>query len=162
MRLIFTNCYKYNAPESDVVFMAKKLEEAFEIRFAKMPPPPSTPVNNTSNNSNTSQQLTINTSAQHKQQYYNNLHGEGTPLSSSSSSRSAHQNLGELLVRIFLLSEKKTYLTQYLYGTGWTSKKSFVIHIKINEFKFVNLIYRWKVVNSIQYLKFINLRYNTE
>ena len=41
MRLIFSNCYKYNAPESDVVFMAKKLEEAFEIRFAKMPLPPS-------------------------------------------------------------------------------------------------------------------------
>lgn len=106
MRLIFTNCYKYNAPESDVVFMAKKLEEAFEIRFAKMPPPPATPVNNTSNNSNTSQQLTINTSAQHKQQYYNNLHGESTPLSSSSSSRSAHQNLGELLVWVILLSAK--------------------------------------------------------
>jgi hypothetical protein len=33
MRLIFSNCYKYNGPESDVVFMAKKLEEAFEIRF---------------------------------------------------------------------------------------------------------------------------------
>jgi len=99
MRLIFSNCYKYNAPESDVVFMAKKLEEAFEIRFAKMPPPPSTPQNHNNNNSNnvnlntsSHQQLTINTSAV-KQQYYNNLLGEtNTPLSSSSSSRSVNQS----------------------------------------------------------------------
>ncbi len=71
MRLIFNNCYKYNAPESDVVFMARKLEEAFEIRFAKMPPPPAVP--NHSNNS-LNQQLTVNTTL--KQQYYNNLHGK--------------------------------------------------------------------------------------
>ena len=25
-RLIFTNCYRYNSPESDVVMMAKKLQ----------------------------------------------------------------------------------------------------------------------------------------
>lgn len=45
MRLIFSNCYKYNPRESDVVFMAKKLEEAFEFRYGKMqtPPPPATP-----------------------------------------------------------------------------------------------------------------------
>jgi hypothetical protein len=35
MRLIFLNFYKYNSPESDVAFIAKKLEEAFEIRYAK-------------------------------------------------------------------------------------------------------------------------------
>ena len=67
MRLIFTNCYKYNAPDSDVVFMAKKLEDAFEIRFMKMPSPPA------------SQQLTINTK-------YENANI--TPLSSASSSAS--------------------------------------------------------------------------
>ena len=26
VRLIFTNCYRYNPPESDVVMMAKKLQ----------------------------------------------------------------------------------------------------------------------------------------
>ena len=26
MRLIFTNCYRYNPPDSDVVMMAKKLQ----------------------------------------------------------------------------------------------------------------------------------------
>eukprot|EP00112_Aurelia_sp_Birch-Aquarium-sp1_P016040 Seg36.4 transcript_id=Seg36.4/GoldUCD/mRNA.D3Y31 product="Bromodomain testis-specific protein" protein_id=Seg36.4/GoldUCD/D3Y31 len=41
-RLIFTNCYKYNPPDHDVVGMARKLQDVFEYRFAKMPdePPP--------------------------------------------------------------------------------------------------------------------------
>ena len=37
LRLIFTNCYKYNPADSDVVMMAKKLQDVFEIRFARMP-----------------------------------------------------------------------------------------------------------------------------
>lgn len=37
MRLIFTNCYKYNPPEHDVVAMARKLQDVFEMRFAKIP-----------------------------------------------------------------------------------------------------------------------------
>ena len=42
VRLIFTNCYRYNPPDSDVVMMAKKLQDVFETRFARMPeePPP--------------------------------------------------------------------------------------------------------------------------
>ena len=64
MRLIFTNCYKYNAPDSDVVFMAKKLEEAFEIRFAKMPPPPTAQTPHTP--------LTINTNVTSKSAANNN------------------------------------------------------------------------------------------
>ena len=32
MRLIVTNCYKYNPPDHDVVGMAKKLSDAFETR----------------------------------------------------------------------------------------------------------------------------------
>lgn len=41
VRLIFTNCYRYNPPDSDVVMMAKKLQDVFEIRFARMPDEPS-------------------------------------------------------------------------------------------------------------------------
>merc|ERR1719186_267296 len=37
MRLIFTNCYKYNPPEHDVVAMARKLQDVFEMRYAKIP-----------------------------------------------------------------------------------------------------------------------------
>lgn len=37
IRLIFSNCYKYNPPDHDVVAMAKELEVAFETRFAKIP-----------------------------------------------------------------------------------------------------------------------------
>lgn len=37
VRLIFTNCYRYNPPESDVVMMAKKLQDVFEMKYARMP-----------------------------------------------------------------------------------------------------------------------------
>lgn len=48
VRLMFSNCYKYNPPDHDVVAMARKLQDVFEFRYAKMPdepivvtPPPS-------------------------------------------------------------------------------------------------------------------------
>nr|XP_042899942.1 bromodomain-containing protein 3 isoform X2 [Parasteatoda tepidariorum] len=41
VRLIFTNCYKYNPPDHEVVAMARKLQDVFEMRFAKMPDEPS-------------------------------------------------------------------------------------------------------------------------
>ncbi|CAL8279652.1 unnamed protein product [Merluccius merluccius] len=37
VRLIFSNCYKYNPPDHEVVAMARKLQDVFEMRFAKMP-----------------------------------------------------------------------------------------------------------------------------
>ncbi|CAK9291614.1 unnamed protein product [Gordionus sp. m RMFG-2023] len=40
VRLIFTNCYKYNPPDHDVVAMAKKLQDVFEMRYAKIPEEP--------------------------------------------------------------------------------------------------------------------------
>ena len=33
VRTIFTNCYKYNPADHDVVAMAKKLQEVFETRY---------------------------------------------------------------------------------------------------------------------------------
>ncbi|KAK0172111.1 hypothetical protein PV328_005476 [Microctonus aethiopoides] len=40
VRLIFTNCYKYNPPDHDVVTMARKLQDVFEMRYAKIPDEP--------------------------------------------------------------------------------------------------------------------------
>ncbi|XP_008327842.1 bromodomain-containing protein 4 [Cynoglossus semilaevis] len=37
VRLMFSNCYKYNPPDHEVVSMARKLQDVFEMRFAKMP-----------------------------------------------------------------------------------------------------------------------------
>ena len=37
MRLIFTNCYKYNPPDHEVVIMARKLQDVFEMKYAKIP-----------------------------------------------------------------------------------------------------------------------------
>ncbi|XP_028840836.1 bromodomain-containing protein 4 isoform X3 [Denticeps clupeoides] len=40
VRLMFSNCYKYNPPDHKVVSMARKLQDVFEMRFAKMPDEP--------------------------------------------------------------------------------------------------------------------------
>lgn len=40
VRVIFTNCYKYNPPDHDVVGMARKLQDVFEMKYAKMPDEP--------------------------------------------------------------------------------------------------------------------------
>jgi hypothetical protein len=37
VRLIFTNCYKYNPPDHDVVGMCKKLQQVFEYHMSQMP-----------------------------------------------------------------------------------------------------------------------------
>eukprot|EP00095_Tigriopus_kingsejongensis_P004991 snap_masked-scaffold96_size378025-processed-gene-2.27 protein:Tk04991 transcript:snap_masked-scaffold96_size378025-processed-gene-2.27-mRNA-1 annotation:"bromodomain testis-specific protein" len=37
IRLIFSNCFKYNPPDHEVVQMAKKLQDVFEMRYAKIP-----------------------------------------------------------------------------------------------------------------------------
>lgn len=36
IRLMFSNCYKYNQPSDEVVLMARKLQEVFEARYAKI------------------------------------------------------------------------------------------------------------------------------
>jgi len=45
VRLVFSNCYLYNRPETDVVAMCKKVEQMFENKYAKMPDEPVTAAN---------------------------------------------------------------------------------------------------------------------
>ncbi|KAF1622270.1 Bromodomain-containing protein 2, partial [Eudyptes chrysolophus] len=40
VRLMFSNCYKYNPPDHDVVAMARKLQDGLEFSYAKMPDEP--------------------------------------------------------------------------------------------------------------------------
>uniref|UniRef100_M4AAR7 Bromodomain-containing protein 2 n=1 Tax=Xiphophorus maculatus TaxID=8083 RepID=M4AAR7_XIPMA len=40
VRLMFSNCYRYNPPSHDVVYMAKKLQEVFEARYMNIPQKP--------------------------------------------------------------------------------------------------------------------------
>lgn len=37
VRLMFTNCYKYNPSDHEIVTMGRKLQNVFEMRLAKMP-----------------------------------------------------------------------------------------------------------------------------
>ncbi|XP_076846562.1 bromodomain testis-specific protein isoform X3 [Brachyhypopomus gauderio] len=43
IRLMFSNCYKYNPPTHEIVTMARKLQDVFESRFAKIPDEPRDP-----------------------------------------------------------------------------------------------------------------------
>jgi len=40
VRLVFSNCYLYNSPQTDVVSMCKKVEQMFENKYAKLPDEP--------------------------------------------------------------------------------------------------------------------------
>ncbi|GFN82764.1 hypothetical protein PoB_000927000, partial [Plakobranchus ocellatus] len=40
VRQIFQNCYRYNAQDSDVAKMGRKLQEVFEVKYARMPEEP--------------------------------------------------------------------------------------------------------------------------
>ncbi|XP_059484589.1 bromodomain-containing protein 2 isoform X2 [Neocloeon triangulifer] len=43
VRLIFTNCYKYNPPDHDVVTMARKLQDVFDANFLRLSKIPDDP-----------------------------------------------------------------------------------------------------------------------
>ncbi|XP_034150592.1 bromodomain-containing protein 2 isoform X2 [Esox lucius] len=43
VQLMYSNCYKYNPPDHDMVAMARKLQDVFEFCFAKMPDEPPAP-----------------------------------------------------------------------------------------------------------------------
>lgn len=55
VRLIFTNCYKYNPPDHDVVKMGRKLQDVFEVRFASIPDEPVTTYPTAQHNNNNNQ-----------------------------------------------------------------------------------------------------------
>lgn len=57
VRLIFTNCYKYNPPDHDVVKMGRKLQDVFEMRFANIPDEPVTTYPQAQHNNNNNNQL---------------------------------------------------------------------------------------------------------
>jgi hypothetical protein len=66
VRLIFTNCYKYNPPDHDVVKMGRKLQDVFEMRFANIPDEPVTtyPSQHNNNNNNNNSQIINDTSSE--------------------------------------------------------------------------------------------------
>jgi hypothetical protein len=40
VRLVFTNCYKFNPPESEIVLMGRKVQDVFEMKYARIPDDP--------------------------------------------------------------------------------------------------------------------------
>lgn len=62
VRLIFTNCYKYNPPDHDVVKMGRKLQDVFEMRFANIPDEPATTYPTAQHNNNNNNQMNAESS----------------------------------------------------------------------------------------------------
>jgi hypothetical protein len=52
VRLIFSNCYKYNPPDHDVVIMARKLQDVFQMRLENIPDEPATTYPTAQHNNN--------------------------------------------------------------------------------------------------------------
>ncbi|KAM6262670.1 bromodomain testis-specific protein [Porphyrio hochstetteri] len=44
VRLMFMSCYKHNSPDTEIVAMARKLQDVFEMHFARIPDEPSVSV----------------------------------------------------------------------------------------------------------------------
>ncbi|CAF3613857.1 unnamed protein product [Rotaria sp. Silwood1] len=82
VRLIFSNCYLYNGPNTDVVAMCKKVEQMFENKYAKLPDEPPMPTN-----------IEIDPSSSSVNTVRNN--GPIPSSSSSSSSRKHSRNLSK-------------------------------------------------------------------
>ena len=45
VRQMFTNCYKYNPPEHEVVKMGRRLQEVFEQKMSRLPDEPTSKLN---------------------------------------------------------------------------------------------------------------------
>ncbi|CAG2121726.1 unnamed protein product, partial [Medioppia subpectinata] len=95
VRLIFTNCYKYNPPDHEVVAMARKLQDVFEMKFAKMPDEP--PHGDTTGHTDSSGSSSS---------------GSSTPTSSSSESESEDED--ERKKKMKVLEEQLKKMTHEL------------------------------------------------
>ncbi|CAG2112583.1 unnamed protein product, partial [Medioppia subpectinata] len=96
VRLIFTNCYKYNPPDHEVPGMARKLQNVFEMKFASMPSEPPHGVSLTD----------------HTDSSGSSSSGSSTPTSSSSESESENENKIRLLKRLKEVTEQISMLAQ--------------------------------------------------
>lgn len=79
VRLIFTNCYKYNPPDHDVVKMGRKLQDVFEMRYANIPDEP----------------VTTYPTAQHNNNNNNQMNAESSGSDSESDSNADSEDSGE-------------------------------------------------------------------
>uniref|UniRef100_H2LQA0 Bromodomain-containing protein 2 n=1 Tax=Oryzias latipes TaxID=8090 RepID=H2LQA0_ORYLA len=103
VRLMFSNCYKYNPPDHDVVAMARKLQDVFEFCFAKMPDEAPAPPSSTSSSSSSSSSSESELSSD----------GEESESSPSSDSEEERANrLAELQEQLKAVHEQLTALSQ--------------------------------------------------
>ncbi|KAG7457596.1 hypothetical protein MATL_G00228910 [Megalops atlanticus] len=112
VRLMFSNCYKYNPPDHDVVAMARKLQDVFEFRFAKMPdePPEETPPASMGGMMGMSMMHSSSSSSSSESELSSESESESSPSSDSEEER-AHR-LAELQEQLRAVHEQLAALSQ--------------------------------------------------
>ncbi|XP_068687592.1 bromodomain-containing protein 3-like isoform X1 [Montipora foliosa] len=111
VRLMFSNCYRYNPPDHDVVKMARQLQDVFEMKFAKMPEEPELP------------SVPVVEAAEPE------LESAATPPSSSPASEDNEtdraEKLSQLQQQLISVHEQLSKLTgETVIGTNKTKKKA--------------------------------------
>uniref|UniRef100_A0A3B3VH33 Bromodomain-containing protein 2 n=1 Tax=Poecilia latipinna TaxID=48699 RepID=A0A3B3VH33_9TELE len=104
VRLMFSNCYKYNPPDHDVVAMARKLQDVFEFCFAKMPDEPPAPPTSSSSSTSCS-------SSSSESDFSSDSEESDSSLSSDSEEERANR-LAELQEQLKAVHEQLTALSQ--------------------------------------------------
>ncbi|XP_007564370.1 bromodomain-containing protein 2a isoform X1 [Poecilia formosa] len=104
VRLMFSNCYKYNPPDHDVVAMARKLQDVFEFCFAKMPDEPPAPPTSSSSSTSCS-------SSSSESEFSSDSEESDSSLSSDSEEERANR-LAELQEQLKAVHEQLTALSQ--------------------------------------------------
>lgn len=116
VRLIFTNCYKYNPPDHDVVKMARKVQDVFEYKYAKMPDEPDV-VPEVATPTATSTTTTINTKSRsvkpsHKSESEEDSDDDSDSDASEDSEAERKRKLTELEAQLISVHEQLSKLTK--------------------------------------------------
>jgi len=119
VRLIFTNCYKYNPPDHDVVKMARKLQDVFEYKYAQMPDEPDPPVEppapvatSTTTTTNVTTKSTKSTKSVTKSESEEESEEEDSSDESEDSEAERKRKLTELEAQLISVHEQLSKLTK--------------------------------------------------
>ncbi|XP_059427188.1 bromodomain testis-specific protein-like isoform X2 [Carassius carassius] len=108
VRLMFSNCYKYNPPTHEVVAMARKLQDVFEFRFSKIPDEPR-------NSAPSSNQNRVRKERAHSPSSSESSDSESSPSENSSDTEDEEeraQRLANLEEQLKAVREQLQLLTQ--------------------------------------------------
>lgn len=98
VRLVFSNCYAYNPPESDICKMARELESIFEQKMAQKPAPKAH-----HSSTNTSASSSTSSVSHHTHPHHHNH--QSSAMSQSASSSSVHPLASQMIPNFDTLAD---------------------------------------------------------